>query len=252
MNWDCVWVSFHVCFHCSSSWTWHLLLSFNLFLCYAYWYMYILLFPSFPSLLLYILRFSIFSPSFCSNLSFLFHLFYISLLFSPPLSSPAPSILLHTGGESAVPTEQHWCSGQRHVSALRQPCYCVSLWGRDLGQEAPAQNRTGSQTHVQGKAGEYDGFVMQLTRGKVLLLCDCVWKISIHPFSSTYPGHGGSRLSKVPPPQQLFPAAPGDPEAFPGQMRNLMPAAHFGSALGSPTCWTCLENLQRKEDRKTS
>lgn len=74
-------------------------------------------------------------------------------LFSPRPSCPAPSILLHTGGESAVPTEQHWCGGQRHVPALRQPSYCISLWGRHLGQEAPAQDRKGSQTHVQGKAG---------------------------------------------------------------------------------------------------
>lgn len=74
-------------------------------------------------------------------------------LFSPRPSCPAPSILLHTGGESAVPTEQHWCGGQRHVPALRQPSYCISLWGRHLGQEAPAQDRKGSQTYVQGKAG---------------------------------------------------------------------------------------------------
>lgn len=158
--------------------------------------MYILLFPSFLSLLFNILRFSIFSPSFCSNLSFLFHLFYISPLFSPPLSSPAPSILLHTGGESAVPTEQHRCGGQRHVSALRQPCYSVSLWGRDLGQEAPAQDRTGSQTHVQGKAGKYDGFGMQRTRGKLSKSYYCVIVFEKYPSIHCLPLIQ-ARLSKV-------------------------------------------------------
>jgi len=45
-----------------------------------------------------------------SHLSFLFHLFYFSHLFSP-LSSSTPHILLYTGGESAVSTKQHRCGG---------------------------------------------------------------------------------------------------------------------------------------------
>lgn len=94
-------------------------------------------------------------PSFLqtySTLFLLFHLFYIS-----PLLCPSPSILLHAGGESALPSEQHWCSGQRHVSEICQPSYCVPIWGWHLGQEALAQDRTGSQTHVQGKSGIYNG-----------------------------------------------------------------------------------------------
>ncbi len=37
---------------------------------------------------------------------------------------------------------------------------------------------------------------------------------------------------------------------FPGQMRYVIPPACSGSALGSPTSWTCLEHLQRKAHRK--
>lgn len=67
------------------------------------------------------------------------------------------SILPHTGCESAVPTEQHWCGGQCYVSALHQPCYCVPLWDWYFRQEASAQDRTGAQTHVQGKLIGYEG-----------------------------------------------------------------------------------------------
>lgn len=67
--------------------------------------------------LMYLNLFSIFFLLFCSNLvpysnlSLLFYLFHISPLFFTPVSSPAPFIILYTGGESAVPTEQHWCGG---------------------------------------------------------------------------------------------------------------------------------------------
>lgn len=88
-----------------------------------------------------------------------------SLLLSPVLTTslfssstlhflfdfPAPSIWIHAGGESAVPTEQHRCSWQRHVSAFCQPSDCVTVRGWNLGQEAPAQNRARPQAHVQGK-----------------------------------------------------------------------------------------------------
>lgn len=98
--------------------------------------------------LMYWNPFSIFSPL-CSNLHPCWTLFssvpsVLHFLFSPLLSFPAPSILLHTGGESTLPTEQHRCGGQRHVSALCQPGYCISLRGRNLGQETPAQDRTGT------------------------------------------------------------------------------------------------------------
>jgi len=36
----------------------------------------------------------------------------------------------------------------------------------------------------------------------------------------------------------------GDPEAFPGQKRYIIPPAGSGSAPGSPPSWTCPENLQ--------
>jgi len=70
---------------------------------------------------------------------------------------------------------------------------------------------------------------------------------SIHPFSSTYPGpgSGGSRVSRVP--QTSFSPATlllGDAEAFPGQMRYIIPPAVSGSAPGFPPSRMCLENLE--------
>ncbi|KAK0140195.1 hypothetical protein N1851_022893 [Merluccius polli] len=42
---------------------------------------------------------------------------------------------------------------------------------------------------------------------------------------------------------QLF---PGDPEAFPGQPRDIVSPVCPGSSLGSPTSGTCPEHLTRK------
>ena len=75
---------------------------------------------------------------------------------------------------------------------------------------------------------------------------------SIHPLSSTCPGpgRGGSRSSRAlqassspnNTPQLLL----GDPKAFPGQNRYIIPPAGSGSASGSPPSQTCPENLQRE------
>lgn len=42
----------------------------------------------------------------------------------------------------------------------------------------------------------------------------------------------------------------GDPEAFPGQMRYIIPPAGSGSAQGSPPSWPCQENIQREAPRR--
>uniref|UniRef100_A0A3B5AAH1 Butyrophilin subfamily 3 member A2-like Ig-C domain-containing protein n=1 Tax=Stegastes partitus TaxID=144197 RepID=A0A3B5AAH1_9TELE len=42
----------------------------------------------------------------------------------------------------------------------------------------------------------------------------------------------------------------GDPEAFPGQLRNIILLAGSGSAPESPPRWTCSEDLQRKPCRR--
>ncbi len=47
-------------------------------------------------------------------------------------------------------------------------------------------------------------------------------------------------------PSKVFQLLQADPEAFPGQVSYIIPPACSGSALGSPTSWTCLENLQGK------
>lgn len=52
---------------------------------------------------------------------------YFPFVFANIFFPSTLSILPHTGCESAVPTEQHWCGGQCYVSALHQPCYCVPL-----------------------------------------------------------------------------------------------------------------------------
>lgn len=86
-----------------------------------------------------------------------------STLFSSlPSFSTSPSFVLphclhsplRLGGESAVPAEQHWRGGQRHVPTLCQPSYRISLWSWHLGQETPSQDRKGSQAYVKGKVGE--------------------------------------------------------------------------------------------------
>lgn len=68
--------------------------------------------------------------SLCSNL------IPCSTLFSSlPSFSTSPSFVfphclhspLRLGGESAVPAEQHWRGGQRHVPTLCQPSYRISL-----------------------------------------------------------------------------------------------------------------------------
>ncbi|XP_054874822.1 protein-cysteine N-palmitoyltransferase HHAT isoform X2 [Amphiprion ocellaris] len=59
-------------------------------------------------------------------------------------------------------------------------------------------------------------------------------------------------IPDVPPPSNTFQLFLGDPEAFPGQMRYIIPPAGSGSTLGSPPWWTCLENLQRKSLQTTS
>lgn len=100
--------------------------------------------------------------SLCSNLIPCSTLFSSlpSFSTSPPLLSPSfvlPHCLhspLRLGGESAVPAEQHWRSGQRHVPTLCQPSNCISLWGWHFGQETPSQDRKGSQAYVKGKVGE--------------------------------------------------------------------------------------------------
>ncbi len=48
------------------------------------------------------------------------------------------------------------------------------------------------------------------------------------------------------PPYQQFPASPGRSRSISGQMRNIISPECSGSTPGSPTSWTCLENLQRK------
>lgn len=141
-----------VCLHSSSSWTWCLSLYQHSALLHILIHVYFVPIIPFCSLM-YSSPFPIFSPSLCLNLFLLFHLFHL-FLFSPHPSCSVPSILPHAGGESAVPTEQHRGGGQRHVPALCQPSHCISLWGRHLGEEAVAPDRTWSKTHVQGKAGE--------------------------------------------------------------------------------------------------
>ena len=42
----------------------------------------------------------------------------------------------------------------------------------------------------------------------------------------------------------------GDPEAFPGQMRYIIPPAGSGSAQGSPPSWSCQENIQWEAPRR--
>jgi len=98
-------------------------------------------------------------PSFALKLTQIHYQYFLfpllnPLFFSICSSSPFVSLLPPSssiGRESALPTEQHRCSGQRHVLAFRQPGHRVSVRGRHLGQEAPAQDRTGSQAHVQGE-----------------------------------------------------------------------------------------------------
>lgn len=135
------------------------------YLCYTYWYMYILLLLSFPHLLLNVPKstFNIFSFPFCFfklvPLLILFpSVLYFPFVFANIFFPSTLSILPHTGCESAVPTEQHWCGGQCYVSALHQPCYCVPLWDWYFRQEASAQDRTGAQTHVQGKLIGYEAW----------------------------------------------------------------------------------------------
>lgn len=56
-----------------------------------------------------------------------------------------------TGGEPALPPEQHRGRGQRHVPALHQPRHRVPVRGGHPGQETPAPHRARPQAHVQGE-----------------------------------------------------------------------------------------------------
>ncbi len=54
----------------------------------------------------------------------------------------------------------------------------------------------------------------------------------------------------VPLPSNTFQLLWGDPEAFPGQMRYVIPPACSGSTPGSLASWMYLENLHRKPPRR--
>jgi len=76
---------------------------------------------------------------------------------------------------------------------------------------------------------------------------------SIHPSILIRLSAAGSRWqpAKQGPPGFLLPSHAlqfllGDPEAFPGQKRDIIPPTGSGSAPGSPPSWTCRENLQRE------
>ncbi|MEQ2242210.1 hypothetical protein ILYODFUR_033418 [Ilyodon furcidens] len=66
--------------------------------------------------------------------------------------------------------------------------------------------------------------------------------------SSAYPGpgHGGSRLSR----DALLQLLRGEPKAFPGQPRVVVPPACPGPSPGPPPGGTCLEHLPRKASRR--
>lgn len=76
----------------------------------------------------------------------------------------------------------------------------------------------------------------------------------MHPFSSTYPRlfESGSRLSRVflaSLPSDIFQLLLRNPEAFPVQMRYVIPPASSRSTPRSPSTWT-VPNLQRKAPRR--
>lgn len=88
----------------------------------------------------------------------------LTFLPSPPLLHPP---LLHSGGESAFPPEQHWRRGQRHVPAFCQPSHRVSLRGWHPRQETTAEDRTRPQAHVKGKRMEQCSVIKEITHYKV-------------------------------------------------------------------------------------
>ena len=88
----------------------------------------------------------------------------------------------------------------------------------------------------------------------VFFLEKCV-NPSIHPLSTASPGVGsrGQQLEQrnpdVPVPGHFHQLFMGDPEALPGQRRDIVSPTCPGSSPGSPPSGTCLEHLTREASR---
>ncbi|KAI3361490.1 hypothetical protein L3Q82_013637 [Scortum barcoo] len=128
---------------------------------------------------------------------------------------------------------------------------CIEGWGNWRWSEAFSVDNVGTLLRTI----QYKGRTASLIIKVVPLNGVQKQFTSIHPSSSALSGTGSRRQQSeqrcpdFPHPRHFLQLFRGDPEAFPGQLRDIVSPACPGSSPGPPPGGTCLEHLPREASR---